>query len=232
MINIAKAPLVMTVLTVALSDSPAALPRLPCVSPAKSKPAVDQSQIRLHPVGSNCERTPAVGSAKSGSDGRFELRTEETPGEDVVLYVVAKGGVATVKKGSSDNPAITLLTVLGNRPPAKVVINELTTVASAFTPARFIKGKRFPGSARTADRRRERPNLVDPTTGGWGKVLLTRSTAPGPRRSQTWIRSARSITAFFTVADDIWRARFLKAATPTGGPTPEEHPRSNGRHRP
>src|SRR5215471_1612447 len=70
---------------------------------------------------------------KSGSDGRFELRTADTTGKDVVLYVVAKGGVVTVKQGSGDNPAIVLLTVLGNTPPTKVVINELTTVASTFT---------------------------------------------------------------------------------------------------
>jgi hypothetical protein len=41
------------------------------------------------------------------------------PSADVSLYLVAKGGVATVNKGSSDNPAITLLTVLGNTPPDK-----------------------------------------------------------------------------------------------------------------
>ena len=28
------------------------------------------------------------------------------PGKDVVLYLVAKGGVATINKGSGDNPAI------------------------------------------------------------------------------------------------------------------------------
>ena len=114
----------------------------------------------------------------SGSDGRFELRSADTPGNDVVLYVVAKGGIATVKKGSGDNPAIALLTVLGNTPPAKIVINELTTVASTFTSARFIKGEAISGNPlglRVAAG--NAPNLVDPATGGWGKVLLDRSTA-------------------------------------------------------
>ena len=87
-----------------------------------------------------------LAQAKSGNDGQFELRTAETPGKDVVLYVVAKGGVATVKKGSGDNPAIAFLTVLGTQPPAKVVINEMTTVASAFTAARFIKGESISGN--------------------------------------------------------------------------------------
>src|SRR6516164_5487129 len=83
---------------------------------------------------------------KSGSDGRFELRTADTPGNDVVLYVVAKGGMATVNKGSGDNPAAALLAVLGNQSPAKIVVNELTTVASTFTAARFIKGEAISGN--------------------------------------------------------------------------------------
>jgi len=45
-----------------------------------------------------------LAQTKTGGDGRFELRTEETPGSDVVLYLVAKGGEATVNKGSGDNP--------------------------------------------------------------------------------------------------------------------------------
>ena len=38
--------------------------------------------------------------------GGFELRAAETPGKDVVLYLIAKGGESTVNKGSGDNPAI------------------------------------------------------------------------------------------------------------------------------
>ena len=36
-----------------------------------------------------------------------------------VLYLVAKGGQATVNKGSGDNPAIALLTVLGQHAPGQ-----------------------------------------------------------------------------------------------------------------
>ena len=50
-----------------------------------------------------------LAQTNSGSDGRFELRAADTPGKDVVLYVVAKGGIATVNKGSGDNPAAALL---------------------------------------------------------------------------------------------------------------------------
>jgi hypothetical protein len=36
--------------------------------------------------------------------------------------------------------------VIGSKPPAKVVINDLTTVASAFTAARFINGESIAGN--------------------------------------------------------------------------------------
>ena len=47
-----------------------------------------------------------LAQTKTGRDGRFQLRAAETPGKDVVLYLVAKGGEATVNKGVGDNPAI------------------------------------------------------------------------------------------------------------------------------
>ena len=84
-------------------------------------------------MGSEREATQATGSNINRCDGRFRIGNQETLGNDVVLYLVAKGGVATINKGSGDNPAIALLTVLGSTPPANVVINEMTTVASVWT---------------------------------------------------------------------------------------------------
>ena len=86
--------------------------------------------------------------------------------------MVAKGGVATVNKGSGDNPAIALLTVLGNTPAAKVVINEMTTVASVWTNAQFLDGTAIKGHAlglRIAAG--NVPNFVDLSTGGWGVAI-------------------------------------------------------------
>src|SRR5271154_5556936 len=54
-----------------------------------------------------------LAQTQTASDGGFSLGTQETPGNDVILYLVAKGGVATINKGSGNNPAIGLLTVLG-----------------------------------------------------------------------------------------------------------------------
>jgi len=61
-----------------------------------------------------------LAQVRTSSDGRFELGSQETLGTDVILYLVAKGGEASVNKGSSDNPAVALLSVLGNTPAPRL----------------------------------------------------------------------------------------------------------------
>ena len=160
-----------------------------------------------------------LAQTKAGSDGRFEVNSQESPGTDVVLYLVSKGGTAA---SGSENAAPAMLLVLSNAPPSKVVINELTTVASAFTAARFINGESISGNPlglRIAAV--NVPNLVDPVTGSWGKVLLdpiniTRNTTLANLNTLGSL-----LTAFATIANNDWRDRFLKAATPIGGTTPK-----------
>src|SRR5277367_43130 len=162
-----------------------------------------------------------LAQTQSGDDGRFTLSAEGSP--DGILYIVAKGGVPAANKGGGDNPAIALISVLGSKPPAHVVINELTTVASAFTSARFINGESISGNPlglRIAAG--NAPNLVDPVTGGWGKVLLDPINSTQTTTLANLDTLGSLIAAFFTEADDNWRARFLKAATPMGGTTPTD----------
>ena len=116
--------------------------------------------VTLWQAGSSIPKQLA--QAKAGSDGRFEVNSQETPGADVILYLVSKGGAAA---SGSENAATAMLLVLNNAPPPKVVINELTTVASAFTAARFISGESISGNPlgfRIAAR--NVPNLVDSAT--------------------------------------------------------------------
>ena len=162
-----------------------------------------------------------IAQTRTNDDGRFEVRTKGAH-SDAVLYLVASGGEAKAGKGSGDNPAIVLLSVLGSKPPENVVINELTTVASAFTAARFINGESISGNPlglRIAAG--NVPNLVDPETGGWGKVLLDPINSSMTTTLATLDTLGSLITASFTVANDDWRARFYKASTPTGGATPK-----------
>ena len=96
-----------------------------------------------------------LAQTQSGDDGHFTLSAEGSP--DSILYIVAKGGVPAANKGGGNNPAIALLAVIGNKPPANVVINEFTTVASVWTNAQFLDGDRTQRQrARSAHRGRQR----------------------------------------------------------------------------
>ncbi|HME71716.1 MAG TPA: hypothetical protein VKM54_17870 [Myxococcota bacterium] len=163
-----------------------------------------------------------LAQGRTDSDGRFVFNATGAPGKDAILYLVAKGGQATVSKGSGDNPAIALMAVLGSKPPAKVTVNELTTVASTFTAARFINGESISGNALGLSIAAGNvPNLVDPETGTWGKVLLDPINSTQTTTLANLNTLGSLISACFTVANDDWRARFFKAATPPNGVTPK-----------
>ena len=76
------------------------------------------------------------------------------------------------------------------------------------------------------------PNLVDPVTGGWGKVILDPLNSTQTTTLANLDTLGSLITAFATVANDDWRARFLKAATPSGRRAAEDDDRSDGGYRP
>ena len=171
-----------------------------------------------------------LAQTKTGADGRFRASSAETPGKDVFLYLVAKGG--TLKAVEKSNDAIALMTLLGAAPPATVIVNELTTVASTFTAARFLKGEAMSGNPLGLRIAAENaPNLVDPMTGKWGRVLLDPLNSSMTTTMAKLDTLGSLISAYATLADDDWRARFLKAATLTGVETPK-HARSDGRHCP
>jgi hypothetical protein len=206
-------------------------------SPAAADVRIEgQAQVSGAPIASSTVTLWAASTGdpvqlaqmKTNADGRFDLRAAERldlrtlETKNIVLYLTAEGGVATIKKGSGDDPGIVLLAVLGNSPPENVVINELTTVASAFTAARFLKGEAMSGNPlglRIAAG--NTPNLVDPVTGKWGKVLLDPLNSSMTTTMANLDTLGSLISAYATVANDDWRARFLKAANPTGGVAPK-----------
>jgi hypothetical protein len=162
-----------------------------------------------------------LAQTKTNDDGRFEVRAKGAS-KDGILYLVATGGIPKANKAGGENSAIALLAVVGSNPPASVTINELTTVASAFTNARFISGDGISGNPLGLKIAAGNvPNLVDLSTGGWGKVLLDPINSSMTTTLATLDTLGSLVTASFTVANDDWRARFYKAATLTGGPTPK-----------
>ncbi len=137
---------------------------------------VAQSTVTLWAASANAPMQ--LGQTKTGADGHFAISVDQSVGNDAILYLVASGGTPAVNQVGGNNPTLDLLAVLGGTPPATVVVNELTTVASAFTAARFIDGESISGNPlglRIAAG--NVPNLVDPATGGWARCCSIRSTA-------------------------------------------------------
>jgi len=131
---------------------------------------IASSTVVLWEAGSNAPKKLA--EAKTNDQGQFEIRSIATRGTDSFLYLVATGGVPKAQKGSADNPAIALLTVLGNKLPDKVVINEFTTIASVWTNTQFLDGPKLQGNVlglRIAAGNVS--NFVDLQTGGWGGAI-------------------------------------------------------------
>jgi hypothetical protein len=181
--------------------------------------AVAGSTVSLWAAGADAPVRLAQTQTDAG--GQFVVSVDQTPSGTPVLYLVASGGTPAANKVGGNNSALDLMAVLGAAPPAEAVVNELTTVASAFTNARFIKGEAISGNPLGLKIAAENvPNLVDPATGAWGKVLLDPLNSTQTTTLANLDTLGSLITAFATVASDDWRARFLKAATPTGGAIP------------
>jgi hypothetical protein len=105
---------------------------------------VANATVTLWQAGSGAPRQLA--QARSGADGGFALAAPDAPLSEGSLVLVARGGTPAAGKGSGDNPAIALMTVVGAKAPARVTINELTTIASLFTHAQFIDGSAIKGA--------------------------------------------------------------------------------------
>jgi hypothetical protein len=112
-----------------------------------------------------------LAQGKTDDSGAFNLTYADAQA-DGILYVVAKGGTPEAATDKGPNDAIALLAVLGGTPPKSVVVNELSTIASVWTSAQFLKGDVLTGTKlglRIAAG--NVPNLVDLETGGLGPVI-------------------------------------------------------------
>ena len=155
---------------------------------------------------------------RTGNDGRFTLSTSGSPGTGAILYLVAKGGQPMANKASGDNPAIALMTVLGTKPPARVTINEMTTIASVWTHAQFLEGIAIKGHTlglRIAAGNVS--NFVDLQTGGWGEAIQGPLNSGQTPTMANFATLADLLSACVTrVATDACSKLFAAATPPTG----------------
>lgn len=106
-----------------------------------------------------------------------------------------------------------------------VVINELTTVASAFTCAQFFQGMYLSGATKSVSiAAKNTPNLVNPITGSWGHVLMDPFNVTQNETLARLNTLASLVTAYGTVMshDSSWKSDFLDGASPLSGDRPED----------
>jgi len=120
----------------------------------------------------------AVGTVKTDATGRFSLNPPRTT-SDSIFYATASVG-----------DGVQLVTIIGSSLPASITINELTTVAAAFSMAQFAQNGVIAGNAfglRIAAGMND--NLVSPLTGASSEVLLS-----SPNEDETnSLRSTRAL---------------------------------------
>jgi hypothetical protein len=85
-------------------------------------------------------------AASADAEGRFAITSEHEAGPERTLYLVARGGTPAANRAGGANPALGWLAALGSTPPARVTLNEFTTIASAWTHAQFLDGEGLRGT--------------------------------------------------------------------------------------
>ena len=162
-----------------------------------------------------------LAQTQAGEDGGFELAAGDHDGA-AVLYLIARGGAASAGSGSKPNPATMLMATLGAEPPARVTINELTTVASAWTAAQFLEGSALSGNAQGLQIAAGNvPNLVDLETGGLGPVIVDPLNASRTTTLAKFNTLGLLLSACVTDLPDACD-RLFEAATPPGGSAPTD----------
>jgi streptogramin lyase len=183
------------------------------------------STVTLYRAGISRNASPAVlGTARTDATGTFTIVFRPSPDPTAILYLVAVGG--SVFSGNGNNPlaAIKLANVIGsNSDLLPVVINERTTVATAYAMAQFIQGSsisgKSPGLQNAAATLR---NLVNVTSGGVGSVLGNSPNGLETSTMRQFNSLANMLAACVNTATPEACAALFSLATPPGGTAPND----------
>jgi hypothetical protein len=168
--------------------------------------------------GASASAPKQLAQTKTDDNGRFEVSYTGSIA-NCSLYLVATGGVPEAKPGTANNPAIALMTVMGGNPPANVVINEMTTVASVWTNAQFLDDTTLRGPPLSLSIAAGNvPNFVDLETGGWGDTIQNSLNSGQTPTMANFATLADLLSGCVTrVKADACGSLFAAAAPPGGG---------------
>src|SRR5215211_7801257 len=178
---------------------------------ADSRP-VDASRVSLYASGA---RTAArLASATTDSRGRFAL-SYISPRRAPVLYAVAPGGRTPARR------ALRLMAVAdpAGASPRRLTINELTTVAAAYSLSRFLRGVKLTGpSPGLPNAAATVPSLVRPATGTVGAAVANSPNGTSTDSLAT-LRTLAAIVGGCTRGTPRSCRALFRAATPPRGPS-------------
>jgi hypothetical protein len=150
------------------------------------------------------------GTAKTDATGRFSLDTSRITSDSIFYATANLGG------------GVQLVTIIGQSIPASITINELTTVAAAFSMAQFAQNGVIAGNSfglRIASGMND--NLVSPLTGASSEVLLS-----SPNGDETnSLRSTRALANLLAACvqkQPCAASTLFVLATPPYGATPSD----------
>jgi hypothetical protein len=151
-----------------------------------------------------------VGTATTDADGKFSLNASSATSNTIFYATASLGG------------GVQLATIIGPNIPASITINELTTVAAAFSMAQFTQNGVIAGNAfglRIASGMND--NLVSPLTGASSDVLVN-----SPNGDETnSLRSTRSLANLLAACvqkPDAAVEALFELTTPPDGTAPND----------
>ena len=172
------------------------------------RPPFTASTVTLYRAGSSAGgAATALGTSQTDTFGKFRISYPATHDKRAVFYLIARDATGSVQMAN----------VLGVPPvPSEVVLNERTTVGTAYCMAQFIDGANiggsYPGLQNAA---RMLGNLVDPTSGEIGNVLNE-----SPNGDSTITRdefnSLANVLASCVENSDNCSSLFTQTTTPAG----------------
>jgi hypothetical protein len=176
---------------------------------------VAASQVRLY--AGAAASAARLGSARTNARGGFKV-SYASPRRATVLYAVASGGRTRTRR------ALRLMAVAdpATSPPRRLTINELTTVASAYSLSRFLRGVRLTGpSPGLPNAAATVPSLVRPATGRVGSAVAN---PPNGTTTDTLatLRTLAAIVGGCTTGTPRSCRALFRAATPPRGPRPTD----------
>jgi hypothetical protein len=177
---------------------------------------IAQSTVTLFAASAGAPKQLA--QTKTDANGNFSVHGPAAP--ESSLYLVATGGVSAANKAAGNNAAIALLAVVGSKPPAKVTINEFTTIASVTTHTQFIVGNWIKGSPLALKIAAGNiPNFVDLETGGYGPIIMDAlNGAQTPTMANFGTLASVMAGCVTQVKPDACSKFFAATAPPNGGP--------------